>query len=85
MPIIIVRTIIPCSPYFDYPLEMAELVDLEKLPAPIEPDTENAPVPDGLGRERALRADSLDRATIDEIRLGYYASTNCVGPHGQPD
>lgn len=54
------------------------MVELDKLLELIEPDTENAPVPDGLARERALRyfrdGVALDRDAIDEMRLGYYAS-----------
>ena len=70
----------PHGPYFDYPPEAGELVDLSRMP-PVRPLTAaHEPVPGGVARERELfhggqgRSRVLAQRDLAALRHGYLAS-----------
>ncbi len=68
----------PHNPYEDYPLEMLDLIDVDKIPDPLIIDGEMAAQPEGIRRENehsylgAFDGFSLD--DLRKMRVGYHAS-----------
>lgn len=68
----------PHNPYDDFPIEMLELIDKEKIPDPLFKKGEMINKPDGIKREHEHSyLGSFDSFTIEDLRkmrLGYHAS-----------
>ena len=68
----------PHNPYDDYPIEMLELVDKEKIPDPLFKKGEMKNKPDGIKREHEHSYlgsfNSFTLENLRKMRLGYHAS-----------
>jgi arylsulfatase A-like enzyme len=68
----------PHNPYEDYPLEMADLIDEQKIADPVFAEGEIATKPRAMQREHVEGVlgpwPSFSRADLRKMRLGYHAS-----------
>jgi len=68
----------PHDPYFDHPVEAADMVSVENIAEP-QPVPDDANMPEGIRREREKsrlikKTSKTFRGSIGDLRKGYYAS-----------